>query len=206
MHKSQYVYRDEMTADYLLDAHGVVDFDKAEHTVSSWKQYLEDNKDEIQAIQLLYSKPQGAKVSFKELQSLAQAIRAPHPEWTPEVLWKAYQALNKTNKSIQNSTADLVSLVRYSLGVMPELQPFAEVVEYRYINWLEGQKQQGVTFSNTQKWWLDNIKNAICSGVTFELQQLDQTPFTERGGAAGIVSAFPNAKQLLDELNLKLGA
>lgn len=206
MHKSQYVYRDEMTADYLLDAHGVVDFDKAENTVTSWKQYLEDNKDEIQAIQLLYTKPQGAKVTFKELQSLAQAIRAPHPEWTPEVLWKAYQALNKTNKSIQNSTADLVSLVRYTLGVMPELEPFAEVVEHRYANWLEQLKQQGVTFTDSQKWWLDNIKNAICSGVTFELQQLDQTPFTERGGAAGIISAFPNAKQLLDDLNLELSA
>ena len=206
MHKAQYIYRDEVTADYLLDAHGVVDFDKAENTVQSWKCYLEDNKNEIQAIELLYSKPQGAKVTFKELQSLIQAIRAPHPEWTPEVLWKAYQALNKTNKSIQNSTADLVSLVRYTLGVMPELEPFAEVVEHRYYNWLEQQKQRGVIFTDSQKWWLDNIKNAICSGVTFELQQLEQTPFTERGGAAGIVAAFSNAKQLLDELNLKLGA
>jgi len=206
MHKAQYIYRDELTADYLLDAHGVVDFDKAQNTVQSWKQYLEDNKSEIQAIELLYSKPKGANVTFRELQSLIQAIRAPHPEWTPEVLWKAYQALNKTNKSIQNSTADLVSLVRYTLGVMSELEPFAEVVEHRYANWLEQQKQRGVLFTEIQKWWLDNIKNAICSGVSFELQQLDQTPFTERGGAAGIVTAFPNAKQLLDDLNLELSA
>jgi len=89
---------------------------------------------------------------------------------------------------------------------MPELEPFAEVVEHRYANWLEQQKQRGVLFTEIQKWWLDNIKNAICSGVSFELQQLDQTPFTERGGAAGIVAAFPNAKQLLDDLNLELSA
>ncbi len=206
MHRSQYLIKDELTADYLLDAFGVVDTEKAEHTVESWKKYLEKNKDEITAIEMLYKKPQGAKVTFKELQALMQDIRTPHPEWTPEILWAAYQALNKTNKSLQNSTADLVSLIRYTLGVTDELTPFAEVVEQRFQGWLLQQSQVGVTFTTQQMWWLENIKNAICTGVSFDKSQLELSPFTENGGAAGIVQAFDNAVSLLDDLNQALSA
>jgi type I restriction enzyme R subunit len=183
IHRSHYLYRDEVTPDILIGAGGVVDTEKAQEIVTSWAQYLEDNKDEITAIQLLYSRPKGVKITFDEVNDLIQTIRAPHPEWTPEVIWKAYTALQKTNKSMQNSTADLVSLIRYTLGVTDELEPFAEVVEHRYVNWIEVQKQAGVTFTEQQLWWLENIKNAICNGVSFSIDQLDMTPFNERGGS-----------------------
>jgi type I restriction enzyme R subunit len=206
IHKQHYLYKDENTPDILIGAGGVVDLEKAKNTVESWKQYLEDNKSEIEAIQILYSQTRGAQVTFRDLKSLVEAIRATHREWTPEIIWKAYQALQVTNKSIQNSTADLVSLIRYTLGVSSVLEPFAEVVEHRYQNWLEQQAQQGVEFSENQIWWLDQIKNAISNGISFQTDQLDQTPFIERGGAAGIVDAFPNAKKIIYDLNEELSA
>jgi len=206
VHRSHYLYRDENTADYLLGAGGVVDTEKAQELVSSWSQYLEDNKDEITAIQVLYARPRGARISFNEINDLIQTIRTPHPEWTPEVIWKAYAALQKTNKSMQNSTADLVSLIRYTLGVTDELEPFSEVVEHRYHNWLAQQAQQGVTFTEQQLWWLENIKNAICTGISFSTDQLDMTPFTERGGSMGMAQSFSNAVQLLAEINQELSA
>jgi type I restriction enzyme R subunit len=204
--RSHYLYRDEVSPDILIGAGGVVDTGKAQDIVTSWSQYLEDNKDEITAIQLLYSRPKGAKITFKEINDLIQTIRAPHPEWTPEVIWKAYTALQKTNKSMQNSTADLVSLIRFTLGVTDELEPFAEVVEHRYANWIEVQKQQGVSFTEQQLWWLENIKNAICNGVSFSIDQLDMTPFNERGGSMGMAQTFPNALELLTEINQELSA
>ena len=206
IHRSHYLYRDEVTPDILIGAGGVVDTEKAQKIVTSWAQYLEENKDEITAIQVLYSRPKGARISFNEINDLIQTIRAPHPEWTPEVIWRAYTALQKTNKSMQNSTADLVSLIRYTLGVTDELEPFAEVVEHRYVNWLEVQKQQGVNFTEQQLWWLDNIKNAICNGVSFSIDQLDMTPFNERGGSMGMAQTFPNALELLTEINQELSA
>jgi len=205
-HRSHYIYRHESQATELLFAGGVVDTEKAQELVSSWSQYLEDNKDEITAIQLLYSRPRGARISFNEINDLIQTIRTPHPEWTPEAIWKAYAALQKTSKSMQNSTADLVSLIRYTLGVTDELEPFSEVVEHRYQNWLAQQAQQGVSFTEQQLWWLDNIKNAICTGISFDKDQLDMTPFTERGGSMGMAQSFPNAVQLLAEINQELSA
>lgn len=206
VHRSHYIYRDENTVDVLLGAGGVVDTEKAQELVSSWAQYLQDNKDEITAIQVLYSHPKGAKIGFDELNDLIQTIRTPHPEWTPEVIWKAYKALQKTNKNMQNGTADLVSLIRFTLGVTDELEPFSEIVEHRYQNWLEVQKQQGVNFTELQLWWLENIKNAICNGVSFDIDQLDMTPFNERGGSMGMAQTFPNALELLSEINQELSA
>ena len=206
IHKSHYLYRDEITPDVLIGAGGVPNLDKAREYVTSWKQYLEDNKDEIVAIQMLYSTPQGAQVSYDELRRLIDTIRLPHPEWTPEVIWKAYQLLNKTDKAIQNQVADLVSLVRYTLGVMPELEPFADVVEQRYESWLLTQQQHGAQFTPEQQWWLDNIKNAICTGVSFSVEQLDVNPFTDHGGSMGFSQSFTNPVELLSELNQELSA
>ena len=48
---------DEISVDVLLDAHGVVDPDRARYIVESWRDYLDENRDEITALQLLYSQP-----------------------------------------------------------------------------------------------------------------------------------------------------
>ena len=205
-HQTHYVYQDEITPDILLDAKGIVDLDKAKEMVESWTQYLEENKDEITAIQMLYSTPRGAKVTFQEIENLIRTIRTPHPEWTTEVIWRAYKELHKTRKSPTNTTADLVSLIRYTLGVTTELRPFAEEVEDRFHNWLAIQEQAGVNFTEKQMWWLGNIKDSIASGITFSIDQLDMSPFNEEGGSAGIVTVFPNAKDMIDQINQELSA
>lgn len=200
---------DDISVDSVLSGTGgVVDTTKARNLVESWKQYLEDNKNEITAIQLLYSKPQGVSISFREIQELANRIQRPHPTWTPEVLWAAYEAIEptKVRKSPTHTTSDLVSLVRFTLGVVPELVPFAEVVEQRYQGWLLLQDQRGVTFTENQKWWIERIKDAICSGVSFETTSLDGAPFTEKGGTDGMLAALPNASEIIEDLNKELAA
>lgn len=200
---------DDVSVDSVLaGTGGVVDTSKARNLVASWKQYLEDNRNEITAIQLLYSKPQGVAITFKEIQELANRIQRPHPTWTPEVLWAAYEAIEpaKVRKSATHTTTDLVSLVRYTLGVMSELVPFRELVEERYQGWLLAQEQHGAVFNDTQRWWLDKIKDAICTGVRFESQVLDAAPFTERGGTDGLLQCLPNAAQIIEAMNRDLAA
>ncbi len=206
MHQSKYIIRDEVTPDSLLFAGGVPDLELAERLVSDWKQYLEDNKDEITALQLLYSKPSNSGVTHKELEDLIAAIRKPHQDWTPAIIWKSYELLNKTNRSIKNKTVDLVSLVRFTLGVMPELVPFADVVEERYLGWLLTQEQSGARFSAEQKRWLDAIKDYICTGVTFDTPALDAVPFIDWGGSDGFERDFTDPIHIIDDLNQALSA
>ena len=178
---------DEGSKDELLDARGVVDTSKAKSLVESWIKYIEDNKDEITAIQMLYSKPKNVGITYKEIKELAERIRRPHPTWTVDVLWNAYLALEptKVRKSAVHTTTDLVSLVRFTLGHMNELVPYAQLVEERYAGWLLQQENLGVMFTDNQKWWLDRIKEAISQSAQFDIKNLDLSPFSERGGTDG---------------------
>lgn len=206
MHQSKYIFRDEVTPDKLLFAGGVPNLELAERTIQDWKQYIEENKDEITALQLLYSRPQNSGITRKQLEELIATIRKPHQDWTPAVIWKSYELLNKTNRSIKNKTVDLVSLVRYTLGIMPELVPFADVVEERYQGWLLMQEQRGTRFTQEQRRWLDAIKDYICTGVTFETPALDAVPFIEWGGSDGIERDFADPVAVITELNKALSA
>jgi type I restriction enzyme R subunit len=200
---------DEGSKDELLDAKGVVDTSKAKSLVESWIKYIEDNKNEITAIQMLYSKPKNVGITYKEIKELAERIRRPHPTWTVDVLWNAYLALEptKVRKSAVHTTTDLVSLVRFTLGQMNELIPYAQLVEERYAGWLLQQENLGVKFTDNQKWWLDRIKDAISQSAHFDVKDLEMSPFTERGGSSGVEEALGTAvTQIIQSMNMELAS
>lgn len=207
--KSHELIIDENSRDVLLDAKGIVDTSKAKNIVESWKQYVEENKNEITAIQLIYSQPKGLKITFKELKELAEIIKRPHPTWTIDVIWNAYLALEpkKVRKSVIHTTTDLVSLLRYTFGQMNELIPYSEIVETKYANWLLQQENRGTKFTEKQKWWLDKIKEAIIQGAQFNDKDLELSPFTERGGTAGVLAELGDSvKELIESLNMELAS
>ena len=200
---------DEGSKDELLDARGVVDTSKAKSLVESWIKYIEDNRDEITAIQMLYSKPKNVGITYKEIKELAERIRRPHPTWTVDVLWNAYLALEptKVRKSAVHTTTDLVSLVRFTLGQMNELVPYAQLVEERYAGWLLQQENLGVKFTDNQKWWLDRIKDAISQSAHFDVKDLEMSPFTERGGTDGVLAELGNSvTDLIESMNMELAS
>lgn len=200
---------DEGNKDELLDARGVVDNSKAKSLVESWIRYIEDNKNEITAIQMLYSKPKGVSITYKEIKELAERIRRPHPTWTVDVIWNAYLALEptKVRKSAVHTTTDLVSLVRFTLGQMNELVPYVQLVEERYAAWLLQQDNLGVTFTDNQRWWLDRIKDAIAQSAHFDAKDLEMSPFTERGGTDGVLADLgTSVTSLIDSMNMELAS
>jgi type I restriction enzyme, R subunit len=200
---------DEGSKDELLDARGVVDTSKARNLVESWIQYVEENKNEITAIQMLYSKPKNVGITYKEIKELAERIRRPNPTWTVDVLWNAYLALEptKVRKSAVHTTTDLVSLVRFTLGQMNELVPYAQLVEERYVGWLLQQENLGVKFTDNQKWWLDRIKDAISQSAHFDVKDLEMSPFTERGGTDGVLAELGNSvTDLIESMNTELAS
>lgn len=200
---------DEVSADVLLNAAGVVDYDKARHVITSWKQFLEDNKDEITLIHLLYSQPKDAKVTFRELSDLAERLKRPPYMWTVELIWDAYQVLeaDHVKRTDKHTATDLITLVRYSLDLELELVPFADIVQERYQGWLTQQAQTGTTFTEAQLWWLERIKDTIVQSAQFSIDDLDLAPFTERGGSDGIGRDLGSqAQAIIEEMNRVLAA
>src|SRR5439155_9914027 len=94
--------------------------------VQSFEQFIRENKDEIMALQILYSRPYRQRLTLKQIEELAKAIERPPRGWTPDRLWHAYQALDrsKVRGSGQRVLADLVSLVRFAVHEQSDLHPF----------------------------------------------------------------------------------
>ncbi|MBX3194734.1 MAG: DEAD/DEAH box helicase family protein [Microbacteriaceae bacterium] len=198
---------DEVSVDVLLDAHGVVDPGRARSIVESWAQYLADHRDEITAIQVIQQAH--GHVTFVDIKELADRVARPPHNWTPELLWAAYEAVeaSKVKGPATKTLTNLVSLLRFTLGVDAELVPYADQVHTRYAEWLHQQEAAGANFTPEQRWWLDTIVEVITKSAGITDADLDNSPFAERGGVDGIVGAFGDrAGQVLAELNERLTA
>ena len=100
-----------------------------------------------------------------------------------------------------------MSLVRYTVGADDELVPYADLVRERYAAWLLQQEQDGVTFTEAERWWLDRMVSVIASSAGIDASDLDDAPFTERGGTDGALRDLGDrAADLIDELNTELTA
>jgi type I restriction enzyme R subunit len=184
---------DEVSKDTVLVAgHSAEGREKAAAMVGSFKQYIEEHKDDIRALQVLYSRPYSERPTFDEIKDLATAIQRPPRMWTPEKLWHAYETLDqsKVRGSGGRMLTDIVSLVRYTLEQDEELVPFREQVDLRFASWLLIQEQNGVVFSDEQRQWLTWMKENIASEMGITAESFEYTPFAERGGIGKAVQIF----------------
>ena len=199
---------DEVNVDQLIDAHGVVDTDRARSLVESFRGYLEQHRSEITALQLLQESRE-RRIRFDDIQELADRISRPPHNWTTDVIWNAYAAVDvdRVRRGDHHTLTDLVSLLRYTLGVDAELVPYADRVNERYAGWLAQQAQAGTVFTDAQRWWLDRMVKVIASSAGITTEDLDGAPFNERGGVDGILRDLGDqAEDYLDQLNAELTA
>jgi type I restriction enzyme, R subunit len=198
------------TTDTLLEAgYSAEAKENAAALIGKFKEYIDENKDEIRALQLLYSRPYKERLTFVEIKELATVIERPPRRWTPEKLWHAYELLDqsKVHGSGGKMLTDIVSLVRYTLHQDEELVPFRDQVEQRYAAWLDGQKQKGVEFTGDQLQWLTWMKENIASELGISAESFEYTPFNEHGGIGRAVQVFGDRlTPLMDELAEVLAA
>ena len=201
---------DEVSKDVVLFAgHSAEAREKASALVASFREYIEEHKDDIRALQVLYSRPHKERLTFAEVKELARAIERPPRQWTPDILWHAYELLDqsKVRGSGGRMLTDIVSLVRYTLHQDDELVPFRDQVEQRFAAWLNSQAQRGIMFTAEQKQWLMWIKENIAGELGIAPESFQYTPFVEHGGIGRAVQVFGNRlSPLLDELTEVLAA
>ena len=201
---------DEVSKDEVLFAgHSAEAREKASALVASFREYIKEHKDEIRALQVLYSRPHKERLTFSEIKELAKAIERPPRQWTPDILWRAYQVLDesKVHGSGGKMLSDIVSLVRYTLHQDAELIPFRDQVEERFAAWLAAQQQKEVSFTVEQLQWLTWMKENIAAELGIEPESFEYTPFVEHGGIGKAVQVFgERLAPLLDELTEVLAA
>jgi len=138
------------------------------------------------------------------VKELAQAIERPPYRWTPERLWEAYEALDrsKVRGSERTVLTNLVSLVRYALHADDELVAFPDRVRERFQAWLLQQGNAGRVFTPEQARWLHWIADAVATSLGVTVDTFEYAPFVQHGGLGRAAQVFgEELAPLLTELN-----
>ncbi len=173
---------------------------KAAGLVQEFRDYLAQNQTEIDALQILYSRPYNQRLTEAMLKELESKLRDNHAAWTEDRIWDAFAVT--TPAKVKGRTqagrfADLVSLVRFALEQQPVLAPFADSVAERFNQWLKAKTDAGASFSAEQIVWLELIRDHIATSLSIEPDDFDYSPFSQRGGLGKVHQLFgeqlPNA-------------
>lgn len=183
---------------------------KAAGLVQAFRDYLSQHQTEIDALQILYSRPYKQRLTEPMLKELEKKLRDNHAAWTEDRLWDAFTvtAPDKVKGRTQAGRfADLVALVRFALQQQPVLAPFADSVSERFDEWLTDKANAGATFTPEQLVWLNLIRDHIATSLSIEPEDLELSPFNQRGGLGKAHQLFgERLPELLDELNEALAA
>lgn len=207
---------DEQTPDQLLRAGFDAEaLDKAKSMLTSFRKFIEDNKDEIEALQVLYSVPYRAGLKFRHVKELAAKLNQPpffvdpnRPESLLR-LWQAFEVVepDKVRGKGGKQLVDVIALVRHAIDPNTPLAPVGMTVEERYQQWIADKEKAGVTFTFDQRKWLDAIKDHIASSLAIEQDDLEEVPFNSIGGLGRAYELFGDKlPAILDELNMRLAA
>ena len=202
---------DHVSQDQVIEAgFSAAALERARGIVQSFERFIEEHKDEITALQVLYSTPYKQRLKFEDVKDLAARIQAPPHLWTESQLWQAYAALEKDKvkgASGRRILTDLVSLVRFAMHQDNELVPFPERVNANFKAWLAQQDASGKRFTEEQRRWLVMIRDHIAANLGIETDDFELPPFSREGGLGKVYQLFgPELPKMLDALNKELAA
>jgi type I restriction enzyme, R subunit len=197
--------------------------ERAQGIVKTFEAFIAEHKDEITALQILYSRPTKAPLTFDDIKALADALHAPPHLLDEGTLWQAYAALDKSKvkgASRQRILTDLVSLVRFAMQQDNELVPYPERVAANFKAWLAQQQalpplpsgeRAGVRgesrFTPEQLHWLEMIRDHIAASLGIEIDDFDLPPFSQQGGLGRVHQLFgAELPKVIEELNRGLVA
>lgn len=194
---------DELTPDRVLSA----DFDirRATETTGRFRDFLEEERDRLVALTILYNRPHTARrLTYAMLQELRAAMARPPWQLNDRSVWECYRRLHggKTRPGTSLLT-DLVGLVRYAIGARDVLEPLGPDINRRFELWLGREKRAGRDYSEAQLDWLRLMRDWVANNVEVTIDDLrDASDFTSRGGTHRARQLFgaDRLPALLDEL------
>ena len=185
---------------------------QAEAAIQSFADYIATHKTEIAALDFFYQQPyQRRALTFAMIEDLHQHLSRPPLLLSTERLWSAYarvKASQVKGADRKRQLTDLVSLLRFALGLDSELKPFADEVDKRFQTWIfRHNAQRGTAFSEEQTEWLRLMKDHIASSCCIAKDDFDYAELAGRGGLQKAWGLFGEELEgLMDEMNWELVA
>lgn len=183
-----------------------LDRQKSADVVQSFKDFIEANKDEITALQIIFSlSPAKKALTYDAIAELSRKMAESRPSLALTNVWNAYADIEKDKvRRVTNPArllTNLVQLVRFAIGRDDTLTEFDTAAEQRFNLWIGRQKKRGVEFTPEQTEWLHLIKNEIITNAALTAADI-QTAFSDRGGLVKAKQVFGNAlNEMLTDLS-----
>ena len=182
--------------------------ENADRVIATFREFIDENKDEIIALRIIYNEEyKNRPMLMSGLKSLYEKLKAKGV--TVERLWDCYaiKQPDKVKRGAMAQLTDLVSIIRFEMGYSDNLTPFADKVNYNFMQWTMRRNAGSVHFTDEQMEWLRMIKDHIASSLSIEPDDLELSPFDHKGGLGRFYEVFgDNYEDILYEINIELVA
>lgn len=191
-----------------LDTVLFADFDSeqeknVDRVIQSFHEFIEENKDEIIALRIIYNESyKNRPMAISALKKLYEKLKS--KGITMQRLWDCYAIKNpdKVKRGTMAQITDLISIIRFEMRYADNLQPFADRVNYNFMQWTLRKNAGAVHFTEEQMEWLRLIKDHITASLSIESEDLDLNPFDRKGGLGRFYEVFGDEyEEILMEMN-----
>ena len=184
--------------------------ENAEAVVQDFQQYLDANRDEIEALTIFFAQPyRRRELTYAMIWEVCDRLNSDKPGLAPLRVWQAYALLDeyKGDQPVSELTA-LVALIRRVCGIDATISPYSDTVRRNFQNWIMGRHSGGgEKFNEEQMEWLRTIRDHIISSFHLDRDDLDMAPFDGMGGMGQMYKLFgERMDHMIDELNEALAA
>ena len=185
--------------------------ENAQKVIARFKDFINDHKDDIIALSIIYNQSwKNRPLTLDMIEELYSCLQKPPYSLNTPLLWQAYETANPGKvkvKSPEGMLADIVSLLRFELGIDRDLRPFSDMVDVNFQDWVFVKNAGNVHFTAEQVTWLRMIKEFIAVSFCITRDDMDLSPFDANGGLGRFYELFGDGcENLLDEMNLALTA
>ena len=179
--------------------------ENAEAMAKEFADYLQEHRDEIEALTIFYSQPaRRSQVTYAMIKAVLDALKTDRPKLAPLRVWRAYTLMDEyKGGNPANELTALVALIRRVCGIDPKLAPYADTVRRNFQNWiLKRHSGAGEKFTGEQLDWLHMVRDHISTSIHIERDDIDMAPFNAMGGLGKMYQVFgANMDALIEELN-----
>jgi type I restriction enzyme, R subunit len=176
---------------------------KAGEVILQFKDWMEQHKDELTALQIFYNQPyRRRELTYTMIKEVLEKLQGEKPLLAPLSIWRAYEALEECNGSPRNELTAIVSLIRKVCGLDATLTAFDKTVDRNFQDWVFKKQAGAVKFNEEQMQWLRMIKDYVISSFHIEKEDFDYNPFNAFGGLGRMWQLFGDqTEEIIHELN-----